>query len=111
VTGSVLHEALGAGFVIPGNLLVLVSGYMAILATLVVFGIWGFRLGSQHSGGKPPGGGPKRPEPTPSPPGGRELADEQLPADLDVSRALEPVDPEELVQVPERELVGPRSGV
>jgi len=108
VTGSVVHEALGIGLVIPGNLFVVVSGYLAILATLVIVAIWGFRLGSKHSGGNPPGG-PKRPEPTRTPPGGRDLTDECMPAC--VSCVFEPAGLEGPEQVLERELVGPRSGV
>jgi hypothetical protein len=74
---------------------------------LVVFGIWGFRLGSQGSGGNPPGGGPKRPEPVPPPSGGRELDGEPLPSDLDLGGVFELPGMAEQAPEPERELVAP----
>lgn len=104
----VLHEAVGGPAVVSGNLLVIVSGYLAILVVLVVFGIWGFRLGSSGSGGNP-GGGTKRPEPVTPPPGGRELDDQRAPSDLDVSRIFELPGLEERVQEPAHDLVAPRS--
>ena len=105
----VSHEAVGGPVVYAGNLFVIVGGYLAILLILVVFGVWGFRLGSKGSDGNPPGGGPKRPEPIPPPAGGRELDGERLPSDLDISRAFEIPGLAEPVPEPERELVGPRS--
>jgi hypothetical protein len=58
-----------------GDLTLTVAGYLAILAVLTIFGIWGFRLGSRGNDGNG-GGGSKRPEPQPPPsPGGRELDD------------------------------------
>jgi hypothetical protein len=100
-------EAIGGPVVYAGNLLVIVAGYLIILAILVVFGIWGFRLGSQGSGGHPPGGGPKRPEPVPPPSGGRGLDGDHWPSDLDLSRVFEPPGSAEHVPEPERELVAP----
>jgi hypothetical protein len=99
--------AIGGPMVVPGNLLVIVSGYLGIVAILVVFGIWGFRLGSEGSGGKPPGGGPERPEPVSPPSGGRELGDERLPSDLDVSGIFGLPGGQEQGPEPERELVAP----
>jgi hypothetical protein len=99
--------AIGGPMVVAGNLLVIVSGYVTILVVLVVFGIWGFRQGSEGSGGNPPGGGPERPEPVSPPSGGRELGDERLPSDLDVSRLFELPGLEEQEPAPERELVAP----
>lgn len=97
------HEAVGGPVVVAGPLLVIASGYLGMLAILVVFGIWGFRLGARGSGGNPGGGGPKKPGPGTSPPGGRELRDKRLPP------VVEPPDLEE--QVPERahDLVAPGS--
>ena len=103
----VSHEAVGGPVVYAGNLLVIVLGYLIILAILVVFGIWGFRLGSKGSGGHPPGGGPKRPEPVPPPSGGRELDGERMPSDLDLSRGFEIPGAQEPAPEPERELVAP----
>lgn len=99
--------AIGGPVVVPGNLLVIVSGYLVILVILVVFGIWGFRLGSEGSGGNPPGGGPERPEPMSPPSGGRELGDERLPSDLDIGGVFELPGLAEQVPGPERELVAP----
>jgi hypothetical protein len=97
------HEAIGGPVVVAGPLLVIVSGYLGVLAILVVFGIWGFRLGARGSGGNPGGGGPEKPGPGTSPPGGRELHDKRLPP------VVEPPDLEK--QGPERghDLVAPGS--
>jgi hypothetical protein len=66
--------AKGVVMVAPsGGLILTVSGYLAILAILTIFGIWGFRLGSGKSDGNG-GGGSKEPEPQPPPsPGGCEV--------------------------------------
>ena len=101
------HEAIGGPVVYGGNLLVIVVGYLGMLAILVVFGIWGFRLGSKGSGGNPPGGGPKRPEPVSPPSGGRELDGDRPPPDLDLGRVFDLPGWEERVPEPERELVAP----
>lgn len=77
--GVVVHQAVGGPGAVPGNLLVIVSGYLGMLVILVVFGIWGFRLGARGSSGNPGGGGPKRPGPVTPPPGGRELGGERRP--------------------------------
>ena len=105
----VLHEAVGGPVLVSGPLLVIASGYLGMLAILVVFGIWGFRLGARGSGGNPGGGGPKRPEPGTSPRGGKELRGKRLPSVLDVSSTLELPGLEE--QMPERahDLVAPGS--
>lgn len=54
-----------------------IIGYFLGLVVLVVFGIWGFRLGSGGPHGGNRGGGSKRPhvEPPPSP-GGHEPTDD-----------------------------------
>jgi len=103
----VLHEAVGGPVVVAGPLLVIASGYLGMLAILVVFGIWGFRLGARGSSGNPGGGGPKRPGPGTSPPGGRELREKRLPSVVDVSSVFELPGLEE--EVPERagDLVAP----
>lgn len=103
----VLREAIGGPVVVRGPLLVIVSGYLGMLAILVVFGIWGFRLGAKGSSGNPGGGGPKRPGPGTSPPGGGELREKRLPSVVDVSNVLELPGLKE--EVPERagDLVAP----
>lgn len=103
----VSHEAIGGPVVYAGNVLVILAGYLTTLAILVIFGIWGFRLGSKGSGGNPPGGGPKRPGPVSPPSGGRELDGGHLPSDLDLSKVFELPGGEEPVPEPERELVAP----
>jgi hypothetical protein len=103
----VSHEAIGGPVVYVGNLLAVVAGYLTSLAILVVFGIWGFRLGSKGPGGNPPGGGPKRPEPVSPPSGGRELDGGHLPTGPDLSRVFELPGLEDPVPEPERELVAP----
>lgn len=100
------HQAVGGAVVVAGPLLV-IAGYLGMLLILVVFGIWGFRLGARGSSGNPGGGGPKRPQPGTPPPGGRDLRDKRLPSVLDVSGVFELPGLEE--QVPERahDLVAP----
>jgi hypothetical protein len=73
------HATAGTGFSVNTAIhpVILVAGYLAALIVLVVFGIWGFRLGSRSSGNDGRNGGPDGPEPEP-PPGGRE-ADEEWP--------------------------------
>jgi hypothetical protein len=104
----VLHEAIDGPVVVAGPLLLIVLGYLPMLAILVVFGIWGFRLGASGSSDNP-GGGPKRPEPRPSPPGGRELGERSLPSVLDVSSSLEVPGLEEEMPERARDLVAPGS--
>jgi hypothetical protein len=104
------HQAIGGPVVVAGPLLVIASGYLGMLAILVVFGIWGFRLGARGSSGNPGGGGPKGPGPgTSPPPGGRELRERPLPSVLDVSSTSEVPGLEE--EAPERaeDLVAPGS--
>ena len=70
---------------VPWALFELIAGNLAILITILILGIWGFRLGSKHQGGNGPGGGgPRKPHPQPPPPsGGRNLVSNRLP-DLDL---------------------------
>jgi hypothetical protein len=70
---------------VPWTLFELIAGNLAILITILILGIWGFRLGSKHQGGNGPGGGgPRKPHPQPPPPsGGRNLVSNRLP-DLDL---------------------------
>jgi hypothetical protein len=111
MTTLVLHKAIGGPVPIHENLLVLVLGYLGILTFLVVFGIWGFLLGSRHSGGNPGGGGgPKRPTPTTPPPGGQGLDEDRLPGDLDVIGVLERAGLEEGVHERDHDLVASRRG-
>jgi hypothetical protein len=64
-----------------------VSGYLVALAVLIVFGIWGFRLGSRSNGSNGRGGGLRRPDEEPPPaPSGLEADDQRLAADLDLDR-------------------------
>jgi hypothetical protein len=54
-----------------------IIGYFLGLVVLVVFGIWGFRIGSGRHGGGNGGGGSKRPYVQhPPPPGGQQLTDD-----------------------------------
>ena len=54
------HHATGP---VPWALLELIAGNLAILITILILGIWGFRLGSKHQGGNGPGGGgPRKPQ-------------------------------------------------
>jgi hypothetical protein len=70
---------------VPWALFELIAGNLAILITILILGIWGFRLGSKHQGGNGPGGGgPRKPHPQPPPPsGGRNVVSNRLP-DLDL---------------------------
>jgi hypothetical protein len=110
MTTLVLHQAIGGPEPVRGSLLIIVVGYLGILTFLVVFGIWGFLLGSRHSGGNPGGGGPKRPKPTAPPPGGRGRDEERLPSDLDIIELLERSAPGEEVHERDDDLVAPRQG-
>jgi hypothetical protein len=57
-----------------------IIGYFLGLVVLVVFGIWGFRIGS-NGPSRGNGGGSKRPRVEPRPPsGGHELADDDFQA-------------------------------
>jgi len=107
MTTVVLHQAVGGLVLVPGNLAVIVSGYLGTLAILAVFGIWGFRLGSRRSRGNPGGGGPKRPEPATPPPGGRELNEECPLSDPDVMGDLDLPVLDEQVHERTHELVAP----
>jgi hypothetical protein len=72
-----LPAAVGGPVVITvGNAYLGIVGYLLTLVFLVVFGIWGFRLGSRGvDGGN--GGGTKRRDAGPPPPSdGRELTDD-----------------------------------
>lgn len=110
MTAVLPHQAIGGPVLVPANLLVVFAAYLAPLVILVVFGIWGFRLGSKDSGGNSGGGGgPKRPEPTPTPPGGGKASDKRVLESLTIGGLLEPPGHEERTQERERELVGPRS--
>ena len=109
MTAVLPHQAIGGPMIVPGNLFVVIAGYLIPVAVLVVFGIWGFRLGAKHSGGNSGGGGPKRPEPTPTPPGGGKSGDTRVLQNLTIGGLLEPAGQEEQAQERERELVGPRS--
>lgn len=66
---------------VPWAMFGLIAGNLAILITISILGIWGFRLGSKHQGGNGPGGGgTRRPHPQPPPPsGGRNLVSKRLP--------------------------------
>jgi hypothetical protein len=103
------HQAIGGPAVFAGNAFVILSCYLGIIIILVVFGIWGFRLGSRGPGGGPGGGEPRAPEPVTPPPGGRERGEQHAPARLDLSRAFELTGLEDQVQDRGRDLVGPRS--
>lgn len=104
-------QAIGGPVLVAGgNIFIVLSAYLAPLVILVVFGIWGFRLGSRHSGGNSGGGGgPKRPEPRPTPPGGGKSRDNRALESLTIGSLLEPSGQEKQARKPERELVGPRS--
>jgi hypothetical protein len=72
------HAVPGA----PWPLLGVIAGNLATLITILILGIWGFRLGSRHQGGNGPGGGgPRKPSPqSPPPSGGRSPVSDGLPA-------------------------------
>lgn len=110
MTAVLPHQAIGGVLLVPGNLPVVFAAYLVPILILVVFGIWGFRLGSNDSGGNSGGGGgPKGPEPTPTRPGGGKSSDKSVLESLTIGGLLEPPGREEQAQERERELVGPRS--
>jgi hypothetical protein len=110
MTAVLPHQAIGGVLLVPGNLPVVFAAYLVPLVILVVFGIWGFRLGSNDSDGNSGGGGgSKGPGPTPTPPGGGKSSDRRVPESLTIGSLLEPPGREEQAQERERELVGPRS--
>jgi hypothetical protein len=110
MTAVLPHQAIGGPFLVPANLPIVFAAYLVPLVILVVFGIWGFRLGSKDSGGNSGGGGgPKGPEPTPTPPGGGKASDKRVLESLTIGGLLEPPGHEEQAEGRERELVGPRS--
>ena len=110
MTAVLPHQAIGGVLLVPGNLSVVFAAYLVPIVILVVFGIWGFRLGSYDSGGNSGGGGGSRgPEPTPTRPGGGKSSDKSVLESLTIGGLLEPPGREEQAQERERELVGPRS--
>jgi hypothetical protein len=110
MTAVLPHQAIGGPLLVPGNLLIILVAYLAPIVILVVFGIWGFRLGSKDSGGNSGGGGgPKGPEPAPVPPGGGKSADERVLQSVTIGSFPELPGEQEQAQERERELVGPRS--
>lgn len=103
-------QAIGGLVVVPGNIFVLLGAYLIPVVILVIFGIWGFRLGSKYPGGDSGGGGgPKRPEPRPTPPGGGKLSDKRVLEWVAIGSLPEAPGQEEQARDRERELVGPRS--
>gem|GEM_PF-2366545 len=110
MTAVLPHQAIGGVLLVPGNLPVVFAAYLVPILILVVFGIWGFRLGSNDSGGNSGGGGGSRgPGPTPTPPGGGKSSDKRVLESLTIGGLLESPGREEQAQERERELVGPRS--
>lgn len=110
MTAVLPHQAIGGVLLVPANLPVLFAAYLVPIVILVVFGIWGFRLGSNDSGGNSGGGGgSKGPGPTPTPPGGGKASDRRVLESLTIGSLLESPGQEEQAQDRERELVGPRS--
>ena len=110
MTAVLPHQAIGGVLLVPGNLPVVFAAYLIPIVILVVFGIWGFHLGSKDSGGNSGGGGgPKGPDPTPTPPGGGKSSDKRVLESLTIGSLLEPLGHEEQAEERERELVGPRS--
>src|ERR1700691_2939243 len=104
------HQAIGGVLLVPGNLPVVFAAYLVPIVILVVFGIWGFRLGSNDSGGNSGGGGGSRgPGPTPTPPGGGKSSDKRVRDSLTTGGRLDSPGREKQAQERERELVGPRS--
>jgi hypothetical protein len=90
LSGPLLAIAVPVGphHVVPGApwpLVAVLAGNLATLITILILGIWGFRLGSKHQGGNGPGGGgPRKPSPQQPPPsGGRSPLSDRLP-DLDL---------------------------
>jgi hypothetical protein len=73
-----LPAAVGGPVVFArGNAYLGIVGYLLTLVFLVVFGIWGFRLGSRGVDGGDGGGGTKPRDAGPPPPSdGRELTDD-----------------------------------
>lgn len=110
MTALLPDQAIGGPLLVPANLLIILAAYLAPLVVLVVFGIWGFRLGSRDSGGNSGGGGgPKEPEPTPPPSGGGKSGDKPVLQSLTMGSFLELPGEQEQAHERERELVGPRS--
>lgn len=110
MTAVLPHQAIGGVLLVPGNLPIVFAAYLGPIVILVVFGIWGFRLGSKDSGGNSGGGGGSRgPGPTPPPPGGGKSSDKRVLESLTIGGLLEPPGREEQAQERRRELVGPRS--
>jgi len=110
MTAVLPHQAIGGPPLVPANLLIILGAYLAPIVILVVFGIWGFRLGSKNSGGNSGGGGgPKGPEPTPPPSGGGKSGDWRVLQSLTIGGFLDLPGQGEQAQERERELVGPRS--
>jgi hypothetical protein len=70
-----------AGSAVPWALFGVIAGNLATLITILILGIWGFRLGAKHQGGNGPGGGgPRKPSPqSPPPSGGRSPVSDGLP--------------------------------
>jgi hypothetical protein len=69
------HRTAGAGFSVNAAVdpIVIVSGYLAALVVLIVFGIWGFRLASRDTGNDGRNRGPEGPDwEPPTPTGGQE---------------------------------------
>lgn len=109
MTAVLPHQAIGGVLLVPGNLPVVFAAYLVPIVILLVFGIWGFRLGSNDSGGNSGGGGSRGPEPTPTRPGGGKSSDKSVLESLTIGGLPEPPGREEQAQERERELVGPRS--
>ena len=109
MTAVPLHQAIGGPLLVPANMLVIFAAYLAPIVILVVFGIWGFRLGSKDSGGNSGGGGggSKGPEPKPMPPSGGKSGKKRAMPSLTIGSLVEL--PGQKEQAQERELVGPRS--
>lgn len=103
------HQAIGGPPLVPANLLLILAAHLVPIVVLVVFGIWGFRLGSKDLGGNSGGGGPKGPEPTPAPPEGGNSRDKRVLHSVTVGGLAELPDQQQQAQERERELVGPRS--
>ena len=50
MTAVLPHQAIGGVLLVPGNLPIVFAAYLGPIVILVVFGIWGFRLGSKDLG-------------------------------------------------------------